>query len=120
MPTRPPTHRAHGVSHGKAAKAEASKAHDERRGSSTARGYGSRWQRARLVYLDDHPLCCWCERQGKIEPATVVDHIKAHRGDPQLFWSQDNWQPLCKPHHDRHKQRQDRELKLSPNVVSPD
>ncbi|WP_323784771.1 HNH endonuclease signature motif containing protein [Thalassovita sp.] len=40
--------------------------------------------------------------------ATVVDHIKAHRGDERLFWDRTNWQPLCAPCHNRHKQRQER------------
>jgi 5-methylcytosine-specific restriction protein A len=108
MPTRPPTHRAPGAYHGREAKAVASRANDDRRGSSTARGYGSRWQRERLIYLAEHPLCRMCQSLGKIEPATVVDHRKPHKGDPQLFWSKDNWQALCKPHHDRDKQREER------------
>ena len=40
--------------------------------------------------------------------ANVVDHIKAHKGDPDLFWDQANLQSLCKPCHDRHAQRRDR------------
>ncbi|MDE4173662.1 HNH endonuclease [Phaeobacter sp. PT47_59] len=40
-------------------------------------------------------------------PATVVDHIKAHRGDERLFWGRTNWQPLCASCHNRHKQRQE-------------
>jgi hypothetical protein len=33
-----------------------------------------------------------CQREGRVVPATVVDHIEAHRGDHQLFWEQKNWQ----------------------------
>lgn len=33
--------------------------------------------------------------------ASIVDHIIPHKGDKQLFWDRDNWQPLCKKHHDR-------------------
>jgi 5-methylcytosine-specific restriction protein A len=32
--------------------------------------------------------------------ATVVDHIIPHRGNQRLFWDQNNWQALCKRHHD--------------------
>ena len=39
--------------------------------------------------------------EGKYTRATVVDHIIPHRGDRILFWDQNNWQPLCKPCHDR-------------------
>ena len=40
-------------------------------------------------------------KEGKLTPATVVDHIVPHRGDPRLFWDEKNWQPLCKECHDR-------------------
>ena len=39
------------------------------------RVYGSRWDKARLRFLQQHPLCVMCEQQGRITPATVVDHI---------------------------------------------
>ncbi|RZL68769.1 MAG: HNH endonuclease [Variovorax sp.] len=67
------------------------------------RGYGSRWQRARLMFLHKHPLCVMCQKQGRYELATVVDHIKPHNGDEILFWDHANWQSLCKPHHDSDK-----------------
>jgi 5-methylcytosine-specific restriction enzyme A len=67
--------------------------------------YGSRWQKARHLFLRAHPFCVMCKRQGRIEPAAVVDHIRPHRGDAGLFWDQGNWQPLCKSHHDATKQR---------------
>ncbi|WP_317617964.1 HNH endonuclease [Rhodobacter capsulatus] len=40
--------------------------------------------------------------------ASVVDHITPHRGNKALFWDRYNWQALCKPCHDRVKQRQER------------
>ena len=48
-----------------------------------------------------------CQAEGgKIVPATVVDHITPHKGDPVLFWdSANNWQSLCADHHSRHKQQ---------------
>lgn len=74
---------------------------DKERGTAHARGYGARWQRARLLFLDDHPLCKRCEDKGLVVPANVVDHIQPHKGDGVLFWDQRNWQPLCKPCHDK-------------------
>lgn len=48
-----------------------------------------------------HPLCVHCLKQGRTEAATVVDHIIPHCGDMVLFWdSANNWQSLCKTHHD--------------------
>lgn len=71
-----------------------------RRGTSAERGYGGRWQKARAGFLAAHPLCARCEAKGRVEPATVVDHVTPHRGDRELFWSSANWQALCKPCHD--------------------
>lgn len=81
--------------------------HRTDRKSSGARGYDSKWQRARKKYLRLHPLCCMCKEEGRITTATVVDHIKPHRGDQKLFWDESNWQPLCKPCHDRKTWRED-------------
>jgi 5-methylcytosine-specific restriction protein A len=72
-----------------------------RAGKTTAeRGYGGRWQRERLGFLARNVLCVYCERNGRICEATVVDHIEPHRGDQKLFWNQKNWQALCRECHD--------------------
>jgi 5-methylcytosine-specific restriction protein A len=62
--------------------------------------YGRRWDRLRLRFLDKNPLCKHCLELGEVTPATVVDHIKAHKGDEALFWDKSNWQPLCPACHD--------------------
>lgn len=69
--------------------------------SSSKRGYNRQWQKARARYLKAHPLCVQCMKEGKAVTATVVDHVKPHRGDPVLFWDEKNWQSLCKPCHDK-------------------
>lgn len=80
-----------------------------RDGRTTAeRGYGSQWQSARIRFLDDHPLCCYCTRNGRTILATVVDHIDPHKGNQAKFWDESNWQPLCKPCHDRVKAAEER------------
>lgn len=87
--------------------------YDRRRGSSTERGYGYRWQKASKAFLRLHPLC-QCEdcREGlkRVMPSQVVDHIVPHRGDQTLFWDQDNWQAMSKPCHDRKTARIDRKV----------
>ena len=71
----------------------------------TGRLYNTqRWKRRREAFLQTHPLCVMCEAAGRATLATVVDHIKPHRGDPELFFDEANWQPLCKPCHDGAKQ----------------
>jgi 5-methylcytosine-specific restriction endonuclease McrA len=82
--------------------------HDARRPSARERGYDGEWRKARAEYLTMHPHCRECATHGVIRPATLVDHIKPHRGDKRLFWSRTNWQPLCTPCHSREKQRQER------------
>lgn len=74
---------------------------DARRGSARERGYTAQWERERKRFLTRHPLCAECERNGRFTPATVVDHIRPHKGDMKLFWDVSNWQPLCRPCHDR-------------------
>lgn len=64
-----------------------------------------KWQKARAAFLRVNCTCVMCEAEGKIGLAQVVDHIVPHRGNEVLFWDQSNWQPLCKVHHDRDKQR---------------
>ncbi|MNF88263.1 hypothetical protein D3C84_707550 [compost metagenome] len=92
---------------------------NEQRGSSAERGYGYRWQKSRDAFLREHPLCCMCSTDLRPVASIIVDHKVPPRlkdakasGDPlrikaawKLFWSQDNWQPLCKFCHDSTKQR---------------
>lgn len=75
--------------------------------TSTQRGYGYKWQKAREGFLRSHPLCVMCEAEGRVAAATVVDHRIPHRGDQALFWDKGNWQALCKPHHDSDAQKKD-------------
>lgn len=72
------------------------------------KGYDSRWRNARARFLKKHPLCVKCFEQGKLEKATVVDHIVPHRGNQELFWDENNWQPLCKTCHDSKTMTEDR------------
>lgn len=76
--------------------------------TAAQRGYNARWRKARRTYLQQHPLCVMCDREGRVEAATVVDHIKPHCNDQKLFWDTNNWQSLCKVHHDSTKQRIER------------
>src|SRR5688500_266899 len=74
---------------------------DRWRGSAASRGYGYRWKQYRITYLHTNPLCVECLKADTLTPATVVDHIKPHRGDHDLFWDVNNHQSLCKTCHDR-------------------
>jgi 5-methylcytosine-specific restriction endonuclease McrA len=68
----------------------------------------ARWRRTAKRFLREHPLCCYCEQEGRVTAATVVDHKIPHRGNIALFWDEANWQPMCRPHHDGAKAREER------------
>lgn len=75
--------------------------------SASERGYDANWHKASRMFLAENPLCAECGRHGIDAAATVVDHIKPHKGDMVLFWDQSNWQSLCKPCHDSKTGRED-------------
>ena len=71
--------------------------------------YGTKaWHRLRYKQLQAEPCCVYCEGVGHVVWATVVDHIKPHKGDAVLFHDPDNLQSLCKVHHDSTKQREEK------------
>lgn len=73
----------------------------------------ARWQKLRLKILvrDEYT----CQQTGVLligkHPAAdspVVDHIRPHRGDPDLFWDETNLQSVSKEWHDRVKQSREK------------
>ncbi len=73
----------------------------------TGRLYDRRaWKRARAFQLMGDPLCCECERHGRMTAATEVDHIIALKDDGHPF-DPDNLQSLCKPCHSRKTNKED-------------
>lgn len=79
-----------------------------KRATTIARGYDSKWRTARNRFLKVNPLCIRCKDEDRLVKATVVDHIKPHRGDKNLFWDKSNWQALCKRCHDKKTMTEDR------------
>lgn len=67
------------------------RAHQRRRPTRTARGYGPNWQRIRSQILANQPTCAIC----RTAPATTVDHITPkNRGGTD---HPTNLQPACHP-----------------------
>lgn len=87
--------------------------------TTNERGYTYRWQQYRKRFLFAHPLCVYCEREGRVELAEVVDHIRPHGGNDELFWNPENHQGLCKRHHDSQKQREERGT-ATPQAIGAD
>ena len=83
------------------------KGHEKYRGTTTERGYGHQWQKARIVFLHKHPICKLCADKGRVCKAEAVDHIIPHKGDRQLFWDRENWMALCIGCHNRKTAKED-------------
>ena len=85
---------------------QVAKRYDEQRGTRKERGYDEAWLRLRRVVLSREPLCRECGKQGKVVPATEVDHIVSMtRGGARL--DTDNLQPMCKSCHSKKTIKQD-------------
>jgi 5-methylcytosine-specific restriction protein A len=61
-----------------------------------------RWKRMRLAQLAIEPLCAICKAKGKVEPATIVDHVEKHFGDIDKFWT-GKLQSVCRQCHEVRK-----------------
>ena len=50
----------------------------------------ARWRQLRKGFLKKNPFCFVCGKE-----ATIADHITPHRGNIELFYNEDNLQPMC-------------------------
>jgi len=64
------------------------------------------WQKLRLRHLCKYPLCVDCMKEGRSVLATIVDHIKDHVGNLDLFFDESNLQSLCAKHHSQKTYRE--------------
>ncbi|NLC02720.1 MAG: HNH endonuclease [Tissierellia bacterium] len=67
----------------------------------------TRWQQLRQYRLNTQPLCVECLKHNRYTPATVVDHMKPHKGNEKLFYDLKNLQSMCKSCHDRKTAKED-------------
>lgn len=72
-----------------------------------------RWQQLRWEILKRDRFTCQqtgvlCTAKAPAPNSPVVDHIRQHRGDPDLFWDPKNLQCVSKAYHDSEKQKQER------------
>jgi 5-methylcytosine-specific restriction enzyme A len=72
----------------------------------------ARWQALRRLILQRDLYTC--QKTGVLligrHPAPnspVIDHVKPHRGDPELFWDENNLQAVSKAYHDSVKQAEE-------------
>lgn len=63
------------------------------------------WRRARAEVLAANPCCTRCRAEGRLVPATEVDHvIPISKGG--AWFDPDNLDPICESHHAK-KTRED-------------
>lgn len=72
----------------------------------------ARWAALKLfVHQRDAYFCqqtgVLCDGNYPAPNSPVADHIKAHRGDPVLFWDPNNVQTVSKAYHDSVKQKEE-------------
>jgi len=95
---------------------------DRRRGTPAERGYDcARWRHFRRSFLEQYPLCgdappeaprttdSVCRATGRLEAATVVDHIVPVAGaDDPTFYVLEGLQALCERCHNAKRSRESR------------
>lgn len=65
------------------------------RGTSSARGYDTRWARLRRFILAQEPLCRRCNQLGITKAADMVHHQVPVKVAPHLRMEPSNLEPLC-------------------------
>jgi 5-methylcytosine-specific restriction endonuclease McrA len=68
----------------------------------------ARWRALRSAQLRDSPLCRFCNAEGRLTPATTVDHVTPHKGSAARFFDPKNLQSLCGSCHSSAKQQIER------------
>jgi 5-methylcytosine-specific restriction protein A len=75
--------------------------------------YTARWKKLRQEILVRDSYTCQqtgvlCIGKYPADNSPVVDHVKQHHGDEQLFWDATNLQTVSKGYHDKVKQSLER------------
>jgi 5-methylcytosine-specific restriction protein A len=68
-----------------------------KRDPASNKRYGGTWKKIRAAFLSTNPLCEICKDNGKLNPATLVHHIKALADGGTNGWH--NLMPLCASCH---------------------
>lgn len=89
------------------AKLEARSYERFQRNPETTKRYGAAWRKIRGKYINEHPFCEICRREGRITPAQIVHHITPlNEGGTHAV---DNLMSLCSSCHSKlHASRGDR------------
>lgn len=101
MPMKPPTFRPAGAP----TRQQQNASYEKRRHAANPWRkwyFSSRWLTLRASILAQQPLCQHCIEQQpqRITAAAVVHHVRAHKGDKELFYDPNNLASLCSDCHD--------------------
>ena len=58
--------------------------------------YTYQWRKTSKAFLKEHPLCVHCEKEGRLTPATEVDHIIPHGGTENFSGTERTGSPFVK------------------------
>lgn len=73
----------------------------DRHKSINSKFYNSKqWRELRAMYIKEKPLCEWCNEEGVVKGADVVDHIKEIRDGGERL-DQENLMSMCHMHHNQ-------------------
>lgn len=76
------------------------KPHEGYRHHNTLFYQSTQWRKVRTLKLQQNPMCEECERNGRLTPAQMVDHIvPINKGGAML--DMENMQSLCNACHNR-------------------
>ena len=95
MPFQPKTHKQPSAF----AKASYQNSYDDKRLSSSARGYDNSWRVVRKQHLTNSPLCELCLKEGRYVPGQDIHHKVKLRDRPDLRDDSTNLQTLCHSCH---------------------
>jgi 5-methylcytosine-specific restriction protein A len=107
MPQRPPRYCPPGLTRRPAPSEVA-------RPTAAQRGYGSAWQRFRVSYLAEHPLCVPCSEAGRVEEATCIDHKDGKGPLGERGYDPANLTAMCATCHAKKTVKHDGGLGRSP------
>lgn len=81
---------------------EIKRAYDREHEEDRSFYWSTPWRKFRAWFLGQHPLCEWCQAEGRYESATEVDHRIPRRDRPDLAFDENNCRAGCKPCHARY------------------
>ena len=88
----------HGQARVKRNRQATAKHYDKHKRTGSEFYHSSAWKKLRNRFIRSNPLCVMCEENGRVTPASMVDHITPIK-DGGATLDERNLQSLCDPCH---------------------